>query len=444
MLNRILRLGPFRNLKEGLRRRLVLQAMHLAEVTPVRFASADSGGKRLNLLLPSINREDVYGGIATALQLWDRITAEAPPDLRFRIVLFDRSPEREALERFPLYRSEKEEPSARFHWVDLTNPSDRRLRLGRDDRCIATAWWTAYIGMRLMQEQCRFFKLPAMCWAYLIQDFEPAFYNWSSRYALAESTYRVSDVPQDPDLRTWALFNTDLLQDYFHRNGYRFWKESVVSPRMHPGLRSRLSADGSSPQTSRSRTIVLYGRPGVPRNGFEILLEGLRIWAGQHADRCRNWRVVSAGESHPEYPLGNGLVLQSLGKLSIDGYARLLSESAIGISLMISPHPSYPPLEMAHFGLLTLTNGFAGKDLSSWHDNIHSLSQTTPEALALALEAIVERFETHPQIGMTGKTHVPDYLSDADPFPFCRDLLQHLYTPIPPHSRTRSMAAPIF
>ena len=434
ILNRILRLGPFRKMKEMLRRRLVLQAMHLAEVTPVRFVSADPGGKRLNLLLPSINREDVYGGIATALHLWDRITAEAPADLRFRIVLFDRSPERGALERFPGYHAEKNKPSARFQWVDLTNPSDRWVGLGCGDRCIATSWWTAYIGMRLMQEQCRCFDLPVVSWAYLIQDFEPAFYNWSSRYALAESTYRTSALPQDPVLRTWALFNTALLQAYFHRNGYRFWRESVVSPRMHPELRRHLSADGSPPKTSRKRTIVLYGRPGVPRNGFEILLEGLRIWAGQHAGRCRRWRVVSAGEPHPDYPLGNGLVLHSLGKLSINRYAHLLLESAIGISLMISPHPSYPPLEMAHFGLLTLTNGFEEKDLSFWHDNIHSLSQATPETLAHTLETIVERFETDPQIGMTGRTHMPEYLSDADPFPFRSELVQHLYAP--PHSHS--------
>jgi len=431
ILNRILRLRPFRKIKERLRRRLVLQTMHLAEVTPVRFVPVDSGGRRLNLLLPSINREDVYGGIATALHLWDRITAEAPADLRFRIVLFDRSPERDALERFPGYHAEKDEPSARFQWVDLTNPCDRWLGLGSEDRCIATSWWTAYIGIRLMQEQCRFFDLPAISWAYLIQDFEPAFYNWSSRYALAESTYRTSDMQQAPILRTWALFNTHLLQTYFHRNGYRFWKESVVSPRMHPELRNRLSGDGFPPKTPRSRTIVLYGRPGVPRNGFEILLEGLRIWAEQRADRCRTWRVVSAGEPHPDYPLGNGLVLHSLGKLSIDGYAHLLLESAIGISLMISPHPSYPPLEMAHFGLLTLTNGFAEKDVSTWHDNIHSLSQATPESLARALETIVERFETDPQIGMSGRSHVPEYISDADSFPFRNDLIQSLYAP--PH-----------
>lgn len=427
ILNRILRLGPFRKIRERLRRRLVLQAMHLAEVTSVGFVPADSGTRRLNLLLPSINREDVYGGIATALHLWERITEEAPADLRFRILLFDRSPERDALERFAGYHAEKDGPLARFQWVDLTNPSDRWVELGKGDRLIASSWWTAYIGMRLMLEQCRFFELPAVCWAYLIQDFEPAFYNWSSRYALAESTYRTSDMQQDPALRTWALFNTHLLQTYFHRHGYRFWKESVVSPRMHPELRNRLSQDGSPPKTSRSRTIVLYGRPGVPRNGFEILLEGLRIWVERQAHRCRTWRVVSAGEPHPDYPLGNGLVLHSLGKLSIDGYARLLSEAAIGISLMISPHPSYPPLEMAHFGLLTLTNGFAEKDLSAWHDNIHSLERTTPESLARALETIVERFETDPQIGRRGCTHVPEYVSDADPFPFRSDLVEHLY-----------------
>jgi hypothetical protein len=418
----------FLRLKGRLRRQLVLQAMHLAEVAPVRFVRSDHSGKRLNLLLPSINREDLYGGIATALMLWKRLIDEAPAGMRFRIVLFDRSPDKEALDRFPEYRlmmgDVDERP--RFEIVDLARPDGRFLALGSGDRCIATAWWTAYIGLRLMEQQLSVFGMPSLPWAYMIQDFEPAFYNWSSRFALAESTYRMALNVAEDRLPTWALFNTDLLQDYFHRNGYRFWKEAIVSPRMHPGLRSHLSADGSPPATCRNRTILVYGRPGVPRNGFEILLEGLRLWAARPKNRRRGWRVVSAGEPHPDYELGNGLFMRSLGKLSIDRYAKLLSEAAVGIALMISPHPSYPPLEMAHFGLLTLTNGFDGKNLSTWHENIRSIQRLTPETLAEALEELLERFETSSNSGFYGKSHRPDYLSDACPFPFASELIADL------------------
>lgn len=36
-----------------------------------------------------------------------------------------------------------------------------------------------------------------------------------------------------------------------------------------------------------------------------------------------------------------------------------------GISLMSSPHPSYPPLEMSVFGIKVITNNYSNKDLSS-------------------------------------------------------------------------------
>ena len=48
---------------------------------------------------------------------------------------------------------------------------------------------------------------------------------------------------------------------------------------------------------------------------------------------------------------------------------------------MISPHPSYPPLDMAHLGMLVATNRFGAKDLSTWHQNIHSLASHRPKAL---------------------------------------------------------------
>jgi hypothetical protein len=49
---------------------------------------------------------------------------------------------------------------------------------------------------------------------------------------------------------------------------------------------------------------------------------------------------------------------------------------------MLSPHPSYPPLEMAEAGMITLTNRFDGKDLSLRSDNIISIDVLTPETLA--------------------------------------------------------------
>ncbi len=75
--------------------------------------------------------------------------------------------------------------------------------------------------------------------------------------------------------------------------------------------------------------------------------------------------------------------------------AKHFHESAVGLSLMISPHPSYPPLEMAAFGLQTLTNQFAGKALARDHPNIVDLAELSPDTIAAELQRLAAAFEDH-------------------------------------------------
>src|SRR5690606_30111304 len=99
------------------------------------------------------------------------------------------------------------------------------------------------------------------------------------------------------------------------------------------------------------------------------LRQGLELWAAGWPEQA-GWDVCSAGAAHKEIHLDRTRRVRPLGKLSLEAYARLLCESAVGVSLMCSPHPSYPPLEMAHFGMKVITNRFANKDLASHHGNI--------------------------------------------------------------------------
>jgi len=138
---------------------------------------------------------------------------------------------------------------------------------------------------------------------------------------------------------------------------------------------------------------------------------------------------LSVGQDHPDIDLGNGRTLHSIGKLDLSSYSRLLRASAIGISLMISPHPSYPPLEMAYLGLLVLTNTFAGKDLATWHTNIRGLSAPSPENLASNLGELCDRFAADPAVGDRGEALRTDFLSDDAQFPFVVELAEMLRDP---------------
>ena len=59
---------------------------------------------------------------------------------------------------------------------------------------------------------------------------------------------------------------------------------------------------------------------------------------------------------------------------------------------MLSPHPSYP-LEMAAYGMSTISNTFANKDLSRDFANVVSLREASPAAWPTPCAALVDRRE---------------------------------------------------
>jgi hypothetical protein len=74
---------------------------------------------------------------------------------------------------------------------------------------------------------------------------------------------------------------------------------------------------------------------------------------------------------------------------------------------MISPHPSYPPLEMAAFGVRVLTNNFSNKNLSQVSSYIRSVQHPEPAGIAAALCLLTTRFdEGAPQSGIVSRQDI--------------------------------------
>ncbi len=358
----------------------VAPATSVGEITPCEARHDPWQGKRLNLVLPSINRRHYFGGIHTAVLIYRELCRFFPAS---RIILVDSEPDEEALSRFADHTlvPAGATSDARRQIVPFSDRYGKTLPVAGEDIWVATAWWTAYAAQRLSAWQGANGGIDRPM-VYLIQDFEPGFYAWSSQYALSLSTYRC-----DRDI---AIFNTGLLADFFAHHGMRYATASVFEPVLHDGLRTALTKSRSANAT-RDRRIVVYARPGTPRNAFELICEGLRLW-GWKDPRSAQWEVAAPGEIESDLDLGP-FKLKALGKLDIDAYATLLSTSSIGLSLMVSPHPSYPPLEMAAFGMSVLTNRYDNKRLDETVANVHSLASMTPEAICAGLSALVDACE---------------------------------------------------
>lgn len=94
--------------------------------------------------------------------------------------------------------------------------------------------------------------------------------------------------------------------------------------------------------------------------------------------------IVSVGMAHEPIVLPGDVVVRSLGKLAMEDYPVFLTTVDIGLSLMYSPHPSHPPIEMAAAGAHVVTNGFGPKDLSRLSPLIRS-APPTPAGVAREL-----------------------------------------------------------
>lgn len=326
----------------------------------------------INILIPSLSEWAVFGGVATACRLALGLSLAGR---RVRLVTAD----------YPLTASEIESSRAAMARVfapegprrgDILGALDRieildgssgssasgkqGLPVSADDRFVTTAWGTVFRA----RETLRHSPFTSSRFIYLIQDYEPGFYAWSDWYALAASTYAGEDF--------LPIFNSTLLAEYFRAYvGVPVRPELILQPqidltRFLPPPREQLLARNSGRGAGKARRrMFVYGRPNVPRNLFGLLLQSLARWIADEGLSPQDLEVVSGGESFEPIHLGSGIWLRSLGKLSFDGYAEELRECDLGLSLMLSPHPSYPPLEMAAAGLVTVTNRFANKDFDA-------------------------------------------------------------------------------
>jgi lipopolysaccharide biosynthesis protein len=372
---------------------------------PVSVAPSRQTRRRLNLLIPSPQPESIYGGLATALKiapsLWRLIE-----DCDLRVIVVTGK-----LDRLGLA-----ELSARIGTtVTLVGPDDdtggvtavalRRRRflpigLRRRDLFFATAWWTADLGFRLLDEQRRIFGAGAPL-VYLVQDFEPGFYAFSDQYALADATYR---RPDD----TVALINSEELAIDMHRRA-RFGAAWCLPYQIHPEIGARLQP------TVKEKLILVYGRPRIARNAFPMIVEGLRRWQGRAPHENCAWRIAFAGQEFDPGLIAELENAACLGKLPLDDYADLLNRSAIGVALMISPHPSYPPLEMASAGVVTITNNHESKDMTARADTILSLDLIAPDAIADALDAARARVRLDRPTAPTPVRPLPSPYPALDP-----------------------------
>jgi glycosyltransferase involved in cell wall biosynthesis/predicted O-methyltransferase YrrM len=189
-----------------------------------------------------------------------------------------------------------------------------------DDALIATWWETAYVVYRNASCRKRF---------YLVQDFEPWFYQLGTTWLKAEYTYKLplSCITTGPWLASYL------------RENYSADAEYINFPMDHSIYQSKLSLE------SRRKQILFHAQPSKPRRAYELGLEALEV---VH-ERMPDAEIVMFGEEglqHREtrFPAVKLGLVSTLKEL-----ANLYNESSVGLSFSTS-NMSLVPLEMMACG----------------------------------------------------------------------------------------------
>ena len=359
-------------------------ARTIPEPRPIATFPSRNPRPRLTLIVPSVNPQQTFGGIATALKLLSEWGDALGPDYDRRIVVTDADIESDGYAALPDFTPVPFIASAdegQRLLVDARERAGGRLDVRARELVIATAWWTAENARQIERERARYHG-GSRPFVYLIQDDEPYFYGWGAKWARAAATYGGDD--------TIAVINSEELYAAMTAK-HRFRAAFCLPYAINATIAARLTP------RPRERLILVYGRPAVARNGFELVCDALVRWQQRDPIRASRWQVMFLGEPFEtsySYPVQT---MSVEGKVSLDAYADFLNRASVGVSLMISPHPSYPPLEMAEAGLWTITNAYPGKDLRMRFPDIVSLDSVAPEVVADAIETAVAATET--QIG---------------------------------------------
>jgi hypothetical protein len=231
---------------------------------------------------------------------------------------------------------------------------------------VATLWTTAYVLAKARNCARKM---------YLIQDFEPLFYPAGSTAAQAELTYR---------LGLDGICNTEPLRDIYRD---RYGGEAIAfTPQLdqgvfHPGPTER--------RWPRAR-VFFYARPETPRNAFELSAVALRRLKQQFGSSVE---IVCAGAAFDPSIYGLEGVVESLGWLPYERTGELYRTCHVGLSSMLTPHPSYLPFELMACGALVVA---LRNDANQWllKDEVTCLiSEPTASCLTARLAHAIDAWD---------------------------------------------------
>lgn len=327
----------------------VLISRQFDAIQPLPIFASVGPKARLNVVTDSINRGSLFGGVGTAVIL-SALLAERR-GARLRIVTRRERADAEGFAQVLACNDVQFSGDVEF---DCIRVGDRQARLPicDSDRFLTTSWWTTASVLG---------SIPANKVDYLLQEDERMFYPHG------DERLRCREILDRRDIR--FVINTELLYRHLIETGLGHLHENAMW--FEPAFPKTMFNRDSAEKGEGKRRLFFYARPNNLRNLFYRGIEVLDKAVSEKLITPDEWEVVLVGKDVPAVLLGGVLKPQVLPTMGWRAYGEFIRSVDLGFCLMGTPHPSYPPLDLAASGAVVLTNKFGLKeDLHKYSDNI--------------------------------------------------------------------------
>jgi hypothetical protein len=313
----------------------------------VGFSAEIDSPRRINLVTDSINSGSLFGGVATSIILSTLLAQKMSCELR--ILTRTENPKKKNYDQIIEANNLSHPPKIEFRFASIFDAKSE-IPVGANDLFLTTSWWTTWSVRETFGSK----KI-----IYLLQEDERAFYPHGDDHL------RCSELLKDPEIT--YIINSKLLYEHLISDGLNNLQDRGIW--FEPAWPEHLFF--SEPQPARQKmNFFFYARPNNVRNLFYRGLEAIEGAVFKGILKFDSWDFHFAGKDIPKIKI-MGYPIKTYQNMNWSEYAALVRKMDLGLSLMYSPHPSYPPIDLAASGAIVVTNLFGNKqNLSQYSKNI--------------------------------------------------------------------------
>lgn len=317
---------------------------------PLRTFTDRSNPRRISVVTDSVGVSSLFGGVGTAVilaALWARRSGSI-----LRIITRTEPPVTTSVNTVLAANGLSGLGNVEFAFAP--HDGGPALALGDKDLFLATSWWTS---------RCLLNTVPAERITYILQEDERMFYSYCDEHLMCALTLAA------PFRR--VIVNSSHLHSHLTQGPEAVSGLASRAIFFDPAFVHRPRSFEAASAGSKKRDLFFYARPKHSRNLFQHGIQLLDEAARTGILDPLEWRLNLVGADVPRLKFSNGLEVRHFETMSWADYSEFIRNMDAGVSLMYTPHSSYPPLDLASVGVPVLTNRHGVKqDLQFLSKNI--------------------------------------------------------------------------